>query len=74
MDGGFRSWLDSKIYPLLFNHQRPLPNLCVDAADVLANNADEEELHGGEKEEANDHGGDAYLEFVPKHELINEVA
>ena len=39
---------------LLLDDERPVADLCVDRSDVLAQHAEEEELHRGDAKEADD--------------------
>ena len=52
---------------------RALEDLRVDRADVFAEDADEEELHAAEEEQADDERGEAELEVVPEDELERDV-
>src|SRR6266850_5784191 len=58
---------------LALDDKRQLADLRVHRADVLADDADEEELHRREEEHADDHGGQAHLESAPEHELQHQV-
>src|SRR6185503_15790461 len=45
----------------------------MDGADVLADDAEGDELDGTEEEESEDNGGDADAETTPENQLVNEV-
>src|SRR5664280_16854 len=58
---------------LLLHHERSLVHLGVDRADVLADNPDEEELHGAEEVDADQEWRQAELNLIPEHELRDEI-
>ena len=43
------------------------------AADVLAEDAEEDQLQGGGEEDADEHGGEAEGEGVPEEDFQDEV-
>src|SRR5829696_280914 len=63
-----------EIQPLLLEHVRMMPHLCPDRPDVLADDADEEELDRRDEEEADEDWGEAELELVPEQNLGYEIA
>ena len=62
-----------EVDPLFFGDERTLEHQGVDRADVLADDAEGDELDGAEEEEAEDDGGDADAETAPEDQLVNEV-
>lgn len=75
--GGVRHAADHrvlrKVQTLLLDDKRAAHDALVDAQDVLAEQADEEDLHGAEEEHADEHRGHAGREAIPPDELHDEV-
>ena len=62
-----------EVQALLLDDERAAHDALVDAQDVLAEQADEEDLHGAEEEHADEHRGHAGREAIPPDELHDEV-
>ena len=62
-----------EVQALLFDDERAAHDALIDAQDILAEQADEEYLHGAEEEHADQHRGHAGREAIPPDELHDEV-
>ena len=75
--GGVRHAADHRVLrevqALLLDDERAAHDALVDAQDVLAEQADEEDLHGAEEKHADEHRGHAGREAIPPDKLHDEV-
>src|ERR1035438_8981126 len=62
-----------EVDPFPLDHQRPTHDLGVDRADVFAEDADEDELHGAEEEHADHQRRNTNLETVPEQQFIDQI-
>src|SRR5262249_40844462 len=62
-----------EIDALLLDDERTVSHLRVDRADVLAEDAEEEQLHRRHGKQADDDRRDADREAIPEHQLHDEV-
>lgn len=75
--GGVRHTADHRVLrevqTFLLDDKRAAHDALVDAQDVLAEQPDEEDLHGAEEEHADEHRGHTGREAIPPDELHDEV-
>src|ERR1044072_6655297 len=58
---------------LLFDHQRTIADWSIDRPDLLAEDSEDEQLHGGDAEEPDDDRRDADRQVGPERQLHHEV-